>query len=372
MKHFLLFSLCLSFSFQVFSQIIFPGDLNNDGVANNLDILAAGVAYGATGPERLNASFDWIPQKSTPWGIGLPVSGVDLSFCDANGDGLVDSLDIEAIVVNYDSLQTTAVPPPTPYVLPDTFPVEERPQVQVRFEPDSVLEGSTVSVVIDYIHPPQLPPSAAALGLAFALEYEESLVQDSLITFSPAADAQDLMMVAAAADFKDFWRSVGPGRVEIAAAGRGLPALDRSRELGRVEIVIEDMVFFPQPEPFERLILTVEDFLLINPAEEVIDLVVKGDTLVIYSPVNGLPSIAETPPSLQLSPNPARQLVKVQVDRALAEAIRILDAQGRTVYQEKTGPANVFAVELKDLSRGLYFVEILTDRGRLSQRLVIP
>ena len=41
---------------------VWPGDANNDLVANNVDLLAVGVGFGATGPVRPNASNLWIPQ----------------------------------------------------------------------------------------------------------------------------------------------------------------------------------------------------------------------------------------------------------------------------------------------------------------------
>ncbi|MBK9013208.1 MAG: hypothetical protein IPM82_03480 [Saprospiraceae bacterium] len=101
--------------------ILFPGDANNDGVANQYDLLPIGVAYGQEGFPRPGATLDWLPQfLPQQWLQALPVSGVNLGFCDSDGNGLIDSFDIDAIALNFDSTQTGAQPPPMPYLLPDT------------------------------------------------------------------------------------------------------------------------------------------------------------------------------------------------------------------------------------------------------------
>ena len=43
---------------------VWPGDADNDGVANNQDLLAIGLAYGNSGPIRSNASLNWNPQPA--------------------------------------------------------------------------------------------------------------------------------------------------------------------------------------------------------------------------------------------------------------------------------------------------------------------
>ena len=87
------------------SQVImFPGDANNDGVANQYDILPVGVAYGMEGFPRPGASPIWQPQfQPFAWPQNLPVSGVNLAFVDSDGNGLIDSLDIDAIAFNFAS-----------------------------------------------------------------------------------------------------------------------------------------------------------------------------------------------------------------------------------------------------------------------------
>ena len=110
----------LLYSFVNAQFLMFPGDTNNDGIANYYDILPIGLAYDSLGPPRELPSFNWEAQEFFPWGKILPFSGVEYGFIDCDGNGIIDSLDVEAIALNYDSMQMEANPPPMPYELPDT------------------------------------------------------------------------------------------------------------------------------------------------------------------------------------------------------------------------------------------------------------
>lgn len=78
-----------------------PGDANNDGIVNSSDLLHIGIAFGATGIPRENASGLFEPQFATYWQEETQVSHVDYKFIDSNGDGLIGSADVQAIVQNY-------------------------------------------------------------------------------------------------------------------------------------------------------------------------------------------------------------------------------------------------------------------------------
>ena len=79
---------------------VWPGDMNNDGVVNHYDVLALGFAFGETGAERLNASINWEAQACESW-EGMQANGVNFKHADANGNGLVDENDADAIDANY-------------------------------------------------------------------------------------------------------------------------------------------------------------------------------------------------------------------------------------------------------------------------------
>ncbi len=88
-------------------SIVYPGDFNRDGVVSVHDVLYWGVVYGETGAMRPDATLEWIPQASEDW-AGI-INDVNYNNQDANGDGIVDTLDLDAIYENYDSMHTCII-----------------------------------------------------------------------------------------------------------------------------------------------------------------------------------------------------------------------------------------------------------------------
>ncbi|MEW5767788.1 MAG: PKD domain-containing protein [bacterium] len=74
---------------------VWPGDLNNDGSVNEIDILPIASYWLLTGPSRPNASSNWAGQPSPVW---VPV---EATYADANGDGAVDEREVIVIGVNW-------------------------------------------------------------------------------------------------------------------------------------------------------------------------------------------------------------------------------------------------------------------------------
>src|SRR5205085_1599419 len=65
---------------------VWPGDANNDNVADNMDMLALGVGIGASRYARGSLSNAWAPYSSVNWGTTL-ASGTDYKHVDCDGNG---------------------------------------------------------------------------------------------------------------------------------------------------------------------------------------------------------------------------------------------------------------------------------------------
>jgi hypothetical protein len=75
-------------------NIVYPGDINNNGVVSGVDLLYFGTAFEATGNERSNASLNWLGQEVDQlWTEEFP-GGINLSYADADGNGVVNENDL--------------------------------------------------------------------------------------------------------------------------------------------------------------------------------------------------------------------------------------------------------------------------------------
>jgi len=81
--------------------IIYAGDANNDGVVDARDILPIGMYYGLTGTARtgnvLTLAQHWTPERAC--------------YADCDGNGIIDSNDVQGIVDNWSTTHTTSVNP---------------------------------------------------------------------------------------------------------------------------------------------------------------------------------------------------------------------------------------------------------------------
>jgi len=91
---------------------VYPGDCNNDGRVNEMDVLPLGVFYGMTGPRRdsLGEETGWGPKQAIEW------SDKRSTYADANGNGIVDAADLLVIALNWGGAQPQADP-----TFPDGF-----------------------------------------------------------------------------------------------------------------------------------------------------------------------------------------------------------------------------------------------------------
>ena len=154
------------------AQMIWPGDINNNGIANGTDLLYLGVAYGEQGTPRQNASTNWIGQPmSDPWGGNFP-NGTNLVYADADGNGEVSDADIQnALLANF--RQTHGTLTPDSY---STYQGGNTPPLVLFVESHYVEQGTMVNVQIG------LGTNNARVqnlhGMAFTLHYDPDLVVD--------------------------------------------------------------------------------------------------------------------------------------------------------------------------------------------------
>jgi PKD repeat protein len=70
---------------------VYPGDANNDGIVNEMDVLPIGVYWGSSGDARSTSASLWTRQAVKSW------TPVKATYADCNGDGTVNSDDLTQI-----------------------------------------------------------------------------------------------------------------------------------------------------------------------------------------------------------------------------------------------------------------------------------
>ncbi|NRA48106.1 MAG: hypothetical protein HRU12_03155, partial [Phaeodactylibacter sp.] len=104
-------------------DLVWPGDVGNDGIVNQMDQWAIGLAYGREGIVRANASIDWVGQFALNWPSTITFAyEFNAKYGDCNGDGFITADDMGAIQQNWGLTHPLA--PVTPY----NFPQKDQPK----------------------------------------------------------------------------------------------------------------------------------------------------------------------------------------------------------------------------------------------------
>lgn len=359
----------LSFAQPVF---MYPGDANNDGRADHIDVLPIGVAFGQNGPPRDPALLDWAPQLAEPWmPLVLPVSQIDLAFVDCNGDGMVDSLDVGAIALNYDSTQNNAMPPPIPYIerLIQFCVSCPMPDIVVTLSQDTVGDLDTFSATFTLRYPPNVPPPLGALGIAFDVEYDydPDMIIDSLTRAYPDTVPDDRMYVIAThTDVVAPGLLPPAGNIRFGAAGKGENIYFKpSTPLFTVEFVISDMII-RRGAASELFSFKISNVLIINEQEQLIGLGgIFMDTVVVATK-----EAFRVQPFVQLSPNPVREILTIESPESPLEKIEIHSLSGEHVVAVEVGGQSRFEVPVVGLSPGIWVAIVQTREGVAVKKFV--
>ncbi|GEM_PF-1410424 len=84
---------------------VWPGDTNNDGKVDQVDVLPLGLYWGRTGSACASSqSCAWNARCCTPW------TTLAATYADANGDGVVNQVDVLCLGLNWNKTHTTNLP----------------------------------------------------------------------------------------------------------------------------------------------------------------------------------------------------------------------------------------------------------------------
>ncbi len=152
-------------------DLVWPGDLNTDGVVNEKDILPIGLLIESpTGLLRPNASTAWIGQSSPNWVQTYYYAAVNKTVnrkhIDSNGDGKIDKYDGVAIQNNYEKV----VGSPDPSNSPSSSNV----QLASKGIDKLIFAGNQKSMAIDIYLEDITNANVNSYGLAFEIDYSYS------------------------------------------------------------------------------------------------------------------------------------------------------------------------------------------------------
>ncbi|MEM6316992.1 MAG: T9SS type A sorting domain-containing protein [Bacteroidota bacterium] len=343
------------------TQSIWPGDVNNNGVVNKVDLLYLGYAFGETGPPRAAEDSTWNAQSlPQDWAGNFP-NGLNYLYADCNGDGIVNELDADIIKAHIGLSHD-----------------------DVLFEPDVPLSGMQgVNPACRFINPPAVAPVDQLFDLEIGLGDLEIPVENmSGFTFFINVDPAIIGLNNTAFTFDNATFLDGGEDISIAAQRRDLDQVrlevaytktDRVPvsgfgSIGKVSFILETDVI--DLLVIDTVTFTIDSIIVLD--DELTPIPVAADTLKLFIDralkVNTNDHYP-TPNQVEVYPNPNNGLLLVEAPMKNLEFAEIINTLGQIEWRQPLAKVDFQHLNLQTLQAGVYWLKLYTEQGTVTKKI---
>ncbi len=366
LRYFLAFSL-IFFLFQVpvtYAQV-FPGDADNNGIVNHLDVLNVGYAFNSTGPARLESGGQpAIQQIPVLWDEFFP-QGLNYAFADADGNGWVNYFDLALIASNYGETHANGTEEIIFYPgTPDIHP----PLMLDISEVPAFPTGSSHIEISLYLGNEDLPMQSFQ-GIGFTVEYDSEFIVELDFNFDESS-----------------WINSGEGSInfvglnqeegikEIALSRKGANPVDGNGKIGTLSlIVIDDLgTLLASPTDSSDMFINISNIRAVNGDFWVVPVVSDSLSLMVYGP-NAIPTSTKEPVlnNIKVYPNPIKDLLNIESPTGI-QALNLYDLTGELIISAELFGEKEFTLNFSNqIKNGFYLLQIRTLEGVLTKKLLI-
>lgn len=316
---------------------VLPGDTDLDKEVNHYDLLNIGLGYGTMGAMRPDTSITFEPKEATDWTTSTPMTQVNYKHLDTNGDGTIDSNDLEAIEENWSAMPTLSTT------------VQSSDGIPFYVDADTLrLQDGQLPIVLG-----DAERNAQQLyGIAFSLYFD--LSED--LSVAPTVSLNDSWLGTTEELIQVHRFFPAEQRLDVSVSRIDQMARDGQGELAAINIVMEDVILF-HANPKVRL----DHVRAIGEVEQMIAINVNNKARLASS----LKEVLDLP--ISITPNPATSDLFIQTAHLQIEQVTILDAVGKVVETHSA----TSTLKVDHLERGMYFLIIQSDRGTITRKLSV-
>jgi hypothetical protein len=329
---------------------VWPGDVNNDLIADNMDVLDLGLGYGTQGPQRPGANYGWTPQMMTDWGA-MQFCGQDMKFADCNGNGIITASDTFGLSLNYNQTHLKGVHLPQ---------AKSTTNTDLYFDMNGITltPGATVSIPIKL--GTTSIPMVNVYGVAAQVKVAGISPAGGLTVIAPAG------WMGSLADAMNFTKWISDNQTDWAyvrtdqnnASGNGtISTLQFEVPLGtqyqQVQMYFDNVRIIGNNGIDITTVNIIDDTATIYPTE-------IGRTLNFINDAVILPNPSDANAVLQLS--------TVQSGNA---QVSITDITGRSIWTTVANTVNgIQQLQLpSDVAPGMYSVQVKDETGAIAKTL---
>ncbi|MFM2305643.1 MAG: hypothetical protein RLZZ367_312, partial [Bacteroidota bacterium] len=337
------------------NHCVWPGDADNNNIADNNDLLPIGLKYGTMGFARTAADINWEEHQSHLWYDSL-ANGTDSRYIDCDGNGTINADDTMAIVQNFG--------------LTHSKNEEQRewrsgsPALLVDLIPDTTQAGDTMYANL-YLGDAAIT-ATNVYGLAFTLNYDVNVVDTSLTSMQFSNS-----WLGTATDKISIAKDLKQGQIKCAVTRIDHTNRSGAGQIAQAKFVITTDNINGKDLAYYGMQVWITDLVVISNDGTELDVNEGLDSTKVEFEPTGITNLSLSSADLKIQPNPASNTVLLNVTKDLVGSnIKLADLQGRALLETPVA-SPTFTIETSALANGIYLVQLITKQGTLTKRLII-
>ncbi|MFN8153764.1 MAG: T9SS type A sorting domain-containing protein [Bacteroidia bacterium] len=328
---------------------VWPGDVNNDLVVDNLDMLLIGNGTQASGTLRDSISTLYIAHSAIDWN-GSYANGINLKYGDCNGDGTILMDDTLAIVQNY------GLTHPAFNGSLHLFPLSGFGSELTLDLPSTLTPGTSYSIPV--VYGDSLSTNNPLYGIAFSILYDSTVIDPGSISFDFPSS-----WLANIGESVNFWKNES-NLQKVAVA---ITRFDHINAQGQGNIATFNFTTKPSAANTLNFQFIRALALLENQSQIILDL--QPQSIVVTT---GLSDTEFSTNDWHPYPNPVHDALHIRI-YGKSEQIRISieNELGQTVIAAKEySSSNEIILNTALLPSGIYFIKIQSGHQITYKRFV--
>lgn len=330
---------------------VWPGDANNDGIVNHIDVLYVGNAFTKQGIARDTLQSAWMATQVPPWVFVLPDNNINAGYTDCSGNGFVSVEDLLVIEENYGEINSN--------FNGSSFLVGtlNDPRLQVVIADSFWLPGDTVNFEIVLFQ----NPTDSVYGIAFTLHFDTLLANASNVSLN------------AHPQFGGGGRQpIFVSKNNVGAIEFGISRTNQINHGGTIAIASASMII--EDNLIGKAFLDVAQAFRISQVKmfdkQLMEKAVKGDTTEAKI-ITGLPEKL-LQQKIEIYPIPTQGELQLKIEKGInLLSLKATSLNGSTFNLNVEPKQDITKINLNQLQNGIYILEVKTSQGIFHQKIKI-
>ena len=334
---------------------VWPGDANNDGIANMLDLLQLGRTIGEFGIARVAPSIDWFGQFANEWGKSSFGSNLDIKYADTDGNGEVNQDDLTGLDNSYNFTHT---------VHPEINPFEKTYPIILQATSAGPYNAGDL-VTFDLLLGQSGNEAINMYGFTYAFEYNSTFVDPSSIDID--FDENSWLYTNNNSPVLSLTKNLELlERVDVGVTRTNGYSVSGHGKVATVSFIIDDDIDPQLASRFVPIDISIKDIIGQDDNGQYFRLP-DFETQVIYD-TGGADDLA-TNEDLILFPNPTDQFLTIHLNgEELMTDVTIYSITGVEMFSINNVQWERAELDVSKYAQGMYIVKSKVSDGSVLQK----